>query len=93
MRLPKERVHHMADSVVARLHELSYLEVTGDRKALRESLEHTMTEELMVEDRLNIEVRKMMQPYERQIEQGQADYQKMFTMIKQKLVRERGIIL
>ena len=37
MRLPKERVHHMADSVIARLHELNFLEVTGDRKALRES--------------------------------------------------------
>jgi len=93
MRLAKERVHHMADSVVARLQELNFLEVTGDRKALREALEHTMTEELMVEDRLNAEVRRMMQPYERQIEQGQVDYQKMFTMIKQKLVRERGIIL
>ena len=93
MRLAKERVQHMADSVVARLHELSFLEITGDRKVLRESLEHTMTEELMVEDRLNAEVRRMMQPYERQIEQGQVDYQKMFTMIKQKLVRERGIIL
>ncbi|HMZ54827.1 MAG TPA: DUF507 family protein [Nitrospira sp.] len=93
MRLAKERVHHMADSVVARLHELQFLEISGDRRALRESLEHTMTEELMVEDRLNAEVRRMMQPYERQIEQGQVDYQKMFTMIKQKLVRERGIIL
>ena len=91
MRLAKERVHHMADSVVARLHELQFLEISGDRRALRESLEHTMTEELMVEDRLNAEVRRMMQPYERQIEQGQVDYQKMFTMIKQKLVRERGI--
>ena len=46
MRLAKERVHHMADSVVARLHELQFLEISGDRKALRESLEHTMTEEL-----------------------------------------------
>jgi len=46
-----------------------------------------------VEDRLNAEVRRMMQPYERDIEQGKVDYQKMFTMIKQKLVRERGIIL
>ena len=91
MRLAKERVHHMAGWVI--LHELNFLEVTGDRKALRESLEHTMTEELMAEDRLNVEVRKIMQPYERQIEQGQVDYQKMFTMIKQKLVRERGIIL
>jgi hypothetical protein len=93
MRLAKERVHHMADSLIARLQELSYLELTGDRKALRESLEQTMTEELMVEDRLNAEVRRMMQPYERQIEQGQVDFQKIFTMIKQKLVRERNIIL
>ena len=83
----------MADSLIARLQELSYLELTGDRKALRESLEQTMTEELMVEDRLNAEVRRMMQPYERQIEQGQVDFQKMFAMIKQKLVRERNIIL
>ena len=72
MRLAKERVHHMADSVVARLHELQFLEISGDRRALRESLEHTMTEELMVEDRLNAEVRRMMQPYERQIEQGKS---------------------
>lgn len=93
MRLTKERIHHMAESLMVRLHELGYLDVTGDRKALRESLEQTMTQELGVEDRLNVEVRLLMQTYERQIEQGQVDYQKMFTMIKQKLVRDRGIIL
>jgi len=93
MRLAKERIHHMAESVIARLLESGYLEVTGDRKTLRESLEQTMTDELAVEDRLNAEVRRLMEPYGRQIEQGQVDYQKMFTMIKQKLVRERGIIL
>lgn len=93
MRLTKERVHHMAESLIVRLHELGYVQVTGDRKALRESLEQTMIEELGVEDRLNVEVRRLMQTYERQIEQGQVDYQKMFTMIKQKLVRDRGIIL
>ena len=58
MRLAKERVHHMAESVIARLHELGFLDVTGDRKALRDSLEQTMTEELGVEDRLNAEVRR-----------------------------------
>lgn len=93
MRLAKERVHHMAESLIARLHELQFLEVTGDRKSLRESLELAMTQELGVEDRLNAEVRRLMEPYERQIEQGQVDYQKMFTMIKQKLVRDRGFIL
>jgi hypothetical protein len=34
-----------------------------------------------------------MKTYEKEIEQGKVDYQKMFTMIKHKLVRERGIIL
>lgn len=93
MRLAKERIHHMAESLIARLHESGYLEVTGDRKVLRESLEQTMIDELAVEDRLHAEIRRLMEPYGRQIEQGQVDYQKMFTMIKQKLVRERGIIL
>ena len=63
MRLAKERIHHMAESLIGRLHELAFLEVTGDRKALRESLEQVMTEELGVEDRLNAEVRRLMQPY------------------------------
>jgi hypothetical protein len=52
-----------------------------------------VTDELSVEDRLNSEVRQLLKAYERQIETGQVDYQKMFAMIKQKLVRERGIIL
>ncbi len=93
MRLAKERIHHMADALIGRLEQQGYLEITGDRKALRDSINQTITDELAVEDRLNTEVRQLMKTYEREIEQGKADYQKMFTMIKQKLVRERGIIL
>jgi len=93
MRLAKERIHHMADSLIGRLHAQGFIEVTGDKKVMRASLEQTITEELAVEDRLNAEIRQLMKRYEREIEQGQVDYQKMFTMIKQKLVRERGIIL
>lgn len=93
MRLSKERVRHMAESLAARLQQEGYVELVGDRKAFVESLDHAIMDELSVEDRLNAEVRQLLKTYERQIEQGQVDYQKMFTMIKQKLVRERGIIL
>ena len=93
MRLAKERIQHMAEGLISRLEQQGYIEVTGEKKALRESIQHTITEELAVEDRLNAEVRQLMKTYEREIEQGKADYQKMFAMIKQKLVRERGIIL
>lgn len=93
MRLSKERVRHMAESLAGRLQQDGHIELLGERKTLVESLNHAMTDELAVEDRLNAEVRQMLKAYEQQIEQGQVDYQKMFQMVKQKLVRERGIIL
>ncbi len=83
----------MAESVVAHLQQDGQLDVTGDRKTFVESLEQVITTELSIEDVLNAEVRQMLKAYEKQIEQGQVDYQRMFTMIKTKLVRERGIIL
>lgn len=93
MRISKDRVHHMAESVVAHLQQDGQFDITGDRKAFVESLEQVITTELSIEDVLNAEVRQMLKAYEKQIEQGQVDYQRMFTMIKTKLVRERSIIL
>jgi len=93
VRLSKERVHHMAETLAARLQQEGHVELTGDRKAFIQMLDQAMTEELSVEDRLNAEVRQLMKAYENDIERGQVDYQKMFTMIKNKLVRDRGIIL
>jgi hypothetical protein len=34
-----------------------------------------------------------LKAYADQIERGQVDYQKMFTMIKTKLARDRGLVL
>ena len=83
----------MAEALVTRLVEEGHIALTGTPKALVEAVEQAVTYELSAEDRLNGEVRQMLKAYEREIEAGQVDYQKMFTMIKQKLVRERGIIL
>ena len=93
MRLSKERVRHMAESVAGRLQQEGHIDIVGDHKAFVESLDHAVTHELSAEDRVNAEVRELLRAYEKQIEQGQVDYQKMFQMVKQKLVRERGIIL
>ena len=93
MRVSKERVRHMAESVATHLQQDGQLDIAGDRKAFVDSLEQAITGELAIEDRLNAEVRQMLKAYEKQIEQGQVDYQRMFTMIKTKLVRERGIIM
>lgn len=93
MRLSNERVRHMVESLIGRLQEEGHLELVGERKGFVEALDQAITHELSAEDRVNAEVRQLLRAYEHQIEQGQVDYQKMFQMVKQKLVRERGIIL
>ena len=93
MKLSRELVAHLAASLMQRLQQQGHLEVTGSPKALVESLDHVITEELSVEDRLNAEVRTLMKRYEAEIERGQVDYQKMFLMVKKQLVKDRGVIL
>jgi uncharacterized protein len=93
VRLSKERVRHIAESVAGRLEQEGHINLVGDRKAFIDALNRVMTEDLSLEDRVNAEVRQMLTVYEKQIQEGQVDYQKMFQMVKQKLVRERGLIL
>jgi hypothetical protein len=83
----------MAESLVGRLQQEGHIELVGDRSAVIAGLDQSITDELTVEDRLNAEVRQLLKAYDKQIEAGQVDYQKMFQMVKQKLVRERGLIL
>ena len=93
MRLTKERVHSIAFSILQRLQSQKALEVTGSSDSLQRALEHAITEELSVEDRLNTEVRELLKRFEAEFQSGKADYQKMFTMVKQKLIKERSIVL
>jgi len=93
MRLNKERIQSIAATTVGRLRNQGLLEITGSADNLTRSLDHAITEELALEDRLNTEIREILKKFESDFEKGRADYQKMFTMVKQKLVRERGLIL
>ncbi len=93
MKLSKERVSQMAGAVTSRLQEEGYLDLLGEKKAAAQALDHVITEELLVEDRLNAEVRELMNAYATEIEKGRADYNKMFSMIKAKLAKDRELIL
>jgi len=93
MRITKERIRHIATTVASRLQDQGLLEVTGYQETLIQALDKAIRDELSVEDRLNVEVRNLLQQYEAEFEKGRADYQKMFTMVKGKLVKERGLVL
>lgn len=93
MRLNKVRVHHLAVSVIERLQASGLLQIQGKPEVVIQKLEAAILTELQVEDRLNADVREMLKQFEREFAEGRADYQKMFTMVKQKLIKERGVIL
>jgi hypothetical protein len=93
MRLSRERVRHMSESIAARLQQEGQVAIIGDPKAFVEQIDQAIIEELSIEDRLNAEVRQLLKAYDEDIERGHVDYQRMFTMVKSKLAKERGIIL
>ncbi len=93
MRITKERIRHIATTMASRLQGQGLLEITGSEETLIQALDQAIRDELSVEDRLNVEVRNLLKQYEAEFEKGRADYQKMFTMVKGKLVKERGLVL
>ena len=93
MRLSKERVRHISESLATKLQQEGQVAMVGNHKAFVQQIDHAILEELSVEDRLNVEVRQLLKVYEQDIERGHVDYQRMFTLVKGKLARERGIIL
>lgn len=93
MRMSKERIRFIATAILEKLKSDQLFEVTGAKDKLIDALEKAIDDELSIEDRLNVEVRGMLKQYEAEFESGRADYQKMFLMVKNKLVKERGIVL
>lgn len=93
MRITKERIASIATGIIDQLRTHGLLEVTGSKEQLTAGLEKVISNEMSIEDRLNGEVRELLKQYDAEFQSGRADYQKMFTMVKQKLIRERGITL
>jgi hypothetical protein len=93
MKISKERIQHLASSVLDRLQKAGKLAIDGPKERVVANLHKAITDELSVEDRLNQEVRTLLKQFDAEFEQGKADYQKMFVMVKNKLIRERNLIL
>jgi len=93
MRIPKNWLPIIAKKIVENLINKDLVEPVGSANNLMDAVQKLLSDELMVEDRLNEEVRHLLKKYESEIERGRLDYRKLFDMTKQKLVKERNIIL
>lgn len=93
MRIPKSWVPLISKKILENLIKKDLIEPNIPLNELEKEIESLMLDELMVEDRLNEEVREILKKYDIEIEKGKLDYRKLFEMTKQKLVKERNIVL
>ncbi|KPK36585.1 MAG: hypothetical protein AMK70_01790 [Nitrospira bacterium SG8_35_1] len=83
----------MSKEIAASLVAKGMVELKVPEKEFTALLEELILDELMVEDRLNAEVREMLKQHEAEIEKGRLDYRKVFDLTKQKILKERNIII
>ncbi len=93
MRIPKNWVPILAKKIIENLISKDMIETSVPPKNLIEMTEKLIMEELIVEEKLNEEVRQLLKKYESEIQRGRLDYRKLFEMTKHKLIKERNIIL
>ena len=92
MGLRREYVRLLATRIVEDLVKQEMIEFPAGLD-LTTQLFEVMDAEINLEDRLNEEVRTMLNQYSNEMRQSGASYQEMFKLIKNKLVRERKIVL
>jgi len=93
MKLKKERVMLLASNIIEGLLKSGLIAASVHAEELVRKIENTITDDLMIEEKLNEEVREILKSHSKQLEKESVNYQRMFQMVKDKLVRERGIIL
>lgn len=93
MRVSRTWVPPVAKKIIDHLVVKDMLTPSVPIQQLLDETEHIMLEELSLEDRLNAEVRELLKKFESEIDKGNIDYRKVFDLTKQKLVRERELIL
>jgi len=92
MALRTDFVEFVSDKILEELVDREYVRIPED-SAVREKIFRALNDEVTLEDRLNDEVRTLLNEYSNQIRESGASYQETFKLIKRKLVRERKIVL
>ncbi len=93
MRLSKDLIQHIADALSANLESKGLAKYDLSRDAITSKISAIITANMLAEDKLNKDVEKLLVAHEAEISRGQMDYRKVFELTKQKLAKDRGMVL
>jgi hypothetical protein len=92
MLLSKEYVAYLARGLTKKLIAGEFIE-TAAVPAITERVHQALLEELSLEDRINDEVRVILEAYSDEMRNTGANYQEMFKKVKNELVRKYKAVL
>jgi hypothetical protein len=92
MLLSKEYVGYLAREVTKKLIAAEVIE-TKAVPAVNEKVHSALFEELSLEDRINDEVRVILEAYSDEMQKTGANYQEMFRKVKNELVKKYKAVL
>ncbi len=92
MLFSKDYVAYMAREVTKQLIKGEFIE-TEDEPATLQRVHSALLEELSLEDRINDEVRAILEQYSEEMRKTGASYQEMFKKVKNELVRKYKAVL
>jgi hypothetical protein len=92
MKLQQSRIEFITREILTMLESEGFIEVY-DRSETFSAIQSVIMEDLMLEDRLDEEVRELLETYAEKMDQDRIQYHEMFKMVKDKLAKERNLIL
>jgi len=92
MLLSKEYVNHLSREIAKKLISGEFIE-TKEIPVLTERIHSALFDELSLEDRINDEVRVILEAYSEDMRRTGANYQEMFRKVKSELVRKYKAVL
>ena len=92
MHLSREYVGYLAREVVKKLIAGEFIE-SKQPAAVTARVNEAMLEEVTLEDRINDEVRAILEQYSEEMHRTGASYQEMFKKVKGELVRKYKAVL
>ncbi len=88
----KEYVAYLAREITKKLIKGEFIE-TANTAGATEKVHTALLEELSLEDRINDEVRVILETYSEEMRKTGANYQEMFKKVKNELVRKYKAVL
>jgi hypothetical protein len=89
MKIKSEQLENMAQSIFAELVSKKMIKVLSSPPSVIKKIAAILLADAHKEEEIENEARKMMAKFEAQIQSGEIDYHKMYTMIKKQLMKDK----